>query len=120
MYPSSTYLRYKSRLNDTLSNLSPVPGISAEAEQIKFTESSCTALKRVRFLVTSYKLVMVFLATVSLPSITLLARGPPSDIGFPSVRMRVWPSYIKDMVGAGEPEAVLIKVMSVCSLTVNC
>ena len=62
---------------------------------------------------------MVFLVTAAPPSMTLSTRAPPSDIGLPFVRVRVWPSYIKDMVGGGEPEAVQEKVMSVCSLTVN-
>ena len=103
-----------------LLSLNPVPGILAAAEQVKFTESLSTVSMTVRFLVTSYRPVMVFVDIISLPSMILSIRGPPTTTALTSVGVRVSPSYKKEMEGDGMPEAVQVKVMSVTSLVVNC
>ena len=92
----------------TMAVVSPNPGMLAKAVQVKFPESPSSAQRRVRSRVTTYNPSSFLSDMTSIPTSSL------------SMEVRVSSPCWKEREGAGNPVALQVKVMFVCSLVLNC
>ena len=92
----------------TMATVSPNPGMLAKAVQVKFPESPSSARRRVRSRVTTYNPSSFLYDMTSIPTSSL------------SMEVRVSSPRWKERKGAGNPVAVQVMVMFVCSLVLNC
>ena len=92
----------------TMAVVSPNPGILAKAVQVKFPESPSSARRRVKSRVTTYNSLSFLSDMTSIPTCSL------------SMEVSVSSPRCKEREGAGNPVAVQVMVMFVCSLVLNC